>query len=108
MLFLLLMSISSSAAFIANTSTKNMYVNSFVYFGIDNAPEDTCNYFGRHFRFDATTEAGKNMFSVLLAAEMADRKIAIWYTESSVAGTNETNGCHQGNMALVSQIGFIE
>lgn len=54
-----------------------MYVNSFVYFGVDQEPGGACNYFGRHFRFDKTTEAGKSMLSVFLAAGMGDRKVSI-------------------------------
>ena len=78
-----------------------------IKFGVNNADTtNTCSIYGRHFQFDATTEGGKNMLSILLAASMAGKKINVWYTASSAPGTNNTNGCNDSSIAVLTQIGL--
>lgn len=85
-----------------------IYGNSNISFGIKNPPLNyVCSYYSRNFTFDATTEAGKNMLSILLAAKMANKKIDIWYQPSSKPGTTHKNGCG-GAIAVVWAIGIAE
>jgi len=70
-----------------------VHSNGFVEFGVEQLMFGTCDYFGYQFRFDGNTEGGRNMFSLLLAAKNAGRKLDIWYSNSSQGGKDETNGC---------------
>lgn len=99
---------TANAAYIGNVESKKMFGSTAILFGVANPPTDTCDYFGRHFYFDATTDSGKNMLSMLLAAEMANRKINVWYVESTAPQTTEKNGCVQSSMAKVESIGFSD
>ena len=82
-----------------------MYGSGYIHISVDNAPSNTCDYYSWDFRFDATTDEGKNMFSMLLAAQMSDRPIEVWYTASSAAeGATESNGCSKGTMAVIYDV----
>jgi len=82
------------------------YGSKYIEFGIDNPPTDkTCNYFGRHLRFDATTPEGKNMYSMLLMAIASKRKVDVWFTPSTLPGTDHVDGCKGSNMATLVNIG---
>ena len=98
-----------NAAWLGEKTPIYIYGSSIVSFGIANPPsKDLCSYWSRNFRFDATTEAGKNMLSILLAAKMANKKIDVWYTPSTAPGTNQANGCAHNTMAVLTNIGISE
>ena len=107
---LLLLALSSSyvyAGYRGNVDVFGLFGASEMKFGIENAPtSNTCSYFERHLKFDATTDAGKNMLSILLSASVADKSVNVWYTDSSAPGTDETNGCSPSSMATLTAVGF--
>jgi len=105
-LLLLLLPAAAYAGYVADQVPNLIYGSTTIKFGVDNQPSDTCAHFLRQFYFDATTESGKNMLSIMLAAKMANKKIDIWYTPSTTPGTNETNGCTPNTLAVVLQIGI--
>jgi len=107
-MLLLPISFSSNAGWAGNLEVKKMFGNSKIFFGVNTPPSDTCDYHGRDFIFDATTEGGKNMLSMLIAAYMADKKVDVWYTSSSLPGTTDKNGCNRNTMAVMTQVGFSE
>ena len=72
-----------------------------------NLSKDLCSFRGSHFTFDATTESGKIMLPILIAAKMNNKKIDIWYTiKKSMAGKDHTNGCSHSTMAVLRRIGL--
>lgn len=108
-LFLTVFSSSVFANFTSGQTPKMIYGADTIRFGVDNPPAGkVCDSYGRHFQFDATTEGGKNILSMLLAAEMADRKIDIWYIESSTPDTTHANGCVTNTMAKLLFIGLVD
>lgn len=97
------------AEYLAGQTTSKLYGGKYFQFGVHNPPTGkVCNYFGRHFRFDATTSAGKNILSVLMAAEMADRKVDIWFSKSTAPDTDEESGCDANSLAVIYQIGLAD
>ena len=108
-LFLTVFSSSVFANFTSGQTPKMIYGADTIRFGVDNPPAGkVCDSYGRHFQFNATTEGGKNILSMLLAAEMSGRKIDVWYTESSTPDTDEQSGCWTGTMATVISIGLVD
>ena len=72
-------SIQCHAAYLGGATPSKMYGAGTILFGVDN--EDStkvCDYWGRSFKFDATTASGKNMLSILLSATLAGKKVDIW------------------------------
>jgi hypothetical protein len=99
--------IYANAAFLADSRITLMYGSGNIMFGVNNAPTDsTCTYYNRHFTFDATTESGKNMLLIILAAQTARKKVTIWYTPSKAPGSNQLNGCNESTMATLTAVGF--
>lgn len=94
-------SLSASAGYQGQVKIKKMYGSTYISFGSSSQPSGTCDYFGRYFRFNATTPAGQNLLSILIAAELANRDVDIWYTESLQLGTGQISGCTQEKMAVV-------
>ncbi len=78
----------------------------WVYFGLVNQLPNTCNYYGEHFKFDTSTVGGKNLLSVVMSAKLANRPVAVWYTESPSPGTNHTNGCTGNELSTLSNLGI--
>ncbi len=86
--------------------THRISVGRLVYFGIEGGdlpaghlPPQTCSWYGHQFVFDGTTESGKNMLSLLLAAKLANKSVALTYIPSSAPGTDESSGCGEKTMA---------
>jgi hypothetical protein len=77
-----------------------------VYFGTSAALTGTCNYFIDQFRFSGITPAGKNMLATLVAAKIAGASVTVWWTDSTLPGTNQTNGCNGNTMAIPTSIGI--
>ena len=98
----------SEAAYVGGQSISKLYGSSAIKFGISNPSSDTCSYYGRQFIFDATTDKGKNILSILLAAKMANKNINVWYTASSQPGTDEKSGCNGSTLATVADIGISD
>ena len=96
----------ANAAYIGNQTPAKLFGAASMHFGISSPPADTCDYFGRHFTFDATTAGGKNMLSILVAATMAKKNIDIWYEVSTTPGTTEKNGCTYNTLAKINLIGL--
>ncbi len=102
-----IMSSQCYAGYLGSSSPSKLFGASNIKFSVDNEDtSNTCNYYGRSFAFDATTDAGKNMLSILLAATMSGKKIDIWFVDSKAPGTNHTNGCNGSTMAIVTSIGL--
>lgn len=80
----------------------------YAYFGAPSQPGDTCDFWGRHWRFDATTKQGQAMHRVLLVAVSANKKVDVWYVSSPKQGTNHTNGCSPEFMAEVTALGLSD
>jgi hypothetical protein len=79
-------------------------VNEVCRFGIIGTAQNVCSSYNRHFQFSVTTNQGKLMLSMIIGAKLAGKKIAVWYTPSSVPGTNESTGCGDGTMAVLTQV----
>ncbi|WP_143247567.1 hypothetical protein [Agaribacterium haliotis] len=94
------------ANYIGQKSVTAMYGSGIIFIGVEGAPSDTCHHYGFNFRFDARTPEGKNIFSMLLAAKMADKKINIWYSPSSQPGSDHSNGCSADAVAVLNSIGI--
>lgn len=105
-LWFALLSFESFAGYVGNQNPISIFGSGIIKFGVDNPPDDTCEYFNRTFKFDATTDNGRNILSFLLAAKMAGKSINIWYTPSSKPGTTSSDGCSISNMATVNEIGI--
>jgi len=108
-LFLLMLVVSplTYAGYLGGADPHKIYGSKHIRFGALTADSSTtCAYWNRHFSFDATTDAGKNMLSILLTAYTAGKKVDVWYTDSKSPGTDQTNGCSVGNLAVVTAIGF--
>jgi hypothetical protein len=107
-IFIMLVSINANAGYQGRVTIKMIFGASYIQFGTSASPTGTCNYFGRYFRFNAATPTGQNMLAMLVAAELANKEVDLWYTDSSVAGTDHNNGCVQSNMATVYGISFSD
>lgn len=92
-----------SQGHIARFYTDNL---GMTYVGFVAQPADTCDNWSEHVKFDSTTDGGKNMLTVLIAAKLADRGINLWYFPSQAPGTNQANGCTQEVMAVLAGIGL--
>ncbi|MDH5325959.1 MAG: hypothetical protein OEZ68_00660 [Gammaproteobacteria bacterium] len=89
-----------------NLTPLYLYGAKTMAFGVDLSVANVCNYFGRHFRFDATTPEGKNMLAILLTAISTKRKIDVWYTASTAPGTDNNSGCTFGALAVITSVGI--
>lgn len=89
---------------IARITTSQGKIN----FAVIPVPAHTCTYFSVTFTFDATTTQGKNMYALLLEAKALNKPIDVWFTDSPVGGTNETNGCNNTTLAIASDIGLSQ
>lgn len=97
---------SATADYAGALTPKHMYGAGSIKFGADSQPPGTCVYYNRIFKFDATSEAGKNMFAILLSAVASGKKVDVWYTPSDNPGTTQANGCSESNLATVTQLGL--
>ena len=76
--------------------------NGYTYVNTAGAqPAQTCSNWNAYFKYDHTTETGKQYSSILIAAMAAGRKIDIWYNPSTAIGSDQSNGCDD---AAVSDI----
>jgi len=77
-----------------------------VYFGLVTQLPNTCSNWSEHFKFDALTSGGKNMLSVLMSAKLANKRVYVWYTDSSNPGTDQTSGCSGNAISILLNIGI--
>lgn len=98
----------ASAAYKGRVSVNKVYVGQYISFAVNSPPADTCSLYGRQFKFSGTTESGKNLLAMLLAAEMAGKDVDLWYGASDKPGSDQTTGCDSGNMAVIYSIGFSD
>jgi hypothetical protein len=98
---------STWAAYVDSVTVTRVHTRSdgLVFISVSNPPADTCRWYGEHFTFNVDSAAGRAMLSNLLAAKAAGKKVTLWYYSSPAAGANETNGCDQGKISLVSGVG---
>lgn len=101
-----LIPLASSAAYLGANEITAIYGAGTISLGVASPPNDTCNYYGYQFKFDATTEAGKNMLSMLLTAQQAGKTVQVWYTPSTNPGTDHNSGCTQAQMAVLTAVGI--
>jgi hypothetical protein len=60
----------------------------WTYLGVTSAPAaTTCDSWGEQFSFDHTTVDGKVYLTKLLAAQMANRAVDLWFLPSTAPGT---------------------
>ncbi|MGD8908499.1 MAG: hypothetical protein PVI92_04060 [Chromatiales bacterium] len=103
----LFLPIHVNAAFLSGSTISLMFGSDNIKFAVNNAPTgSTCTYYNRHFTFDATTDSGKNMLLIILAAHMSGKKVALWYKPSSAPGSNQNSGCNESSMAILTAVGF--
>ncbi|OGO75253.1 MAG: hypothetical protein A2203_09905 [Chromatiales bacterium RIFOXYA1_FULL_46_5] len=105
--FMALLANKAIAGYVEGQDLNRVYVDSdgFAYFGTSSQPPNTCNFFGEYFRLDVKTDSGKAMLSILLSSKMAQKKIIIWYNESTSIGTNHSTGCSVITMSSVTAVG---
>jgi hypothetical protein len=77
-----------------------------VAFGTTTALDGTCSFYGDRFHFDGETELGKQRLMTLLAAKATGLQVRVWYTPSTVPGTNQDTGCTYDTMAKLGSIGL--
>jgi hypothetical protein len=98
----------ASAAFQRHASTltlQTVYVqDDWCYLAVSSDVTGTCLYYVFRFRFNVTTHNGKAMLGVLLMAKALNKTIEVWYNDSSVPGTNQTNGCNAEAVSLATGI----
>ena len=105
---LLVAPFTSDAAFFGSARIDKIYGSEIIRFGMQHAPTDkTCDYHGRHFQFDSTTDGGKAMLAILLTAHATKQKVYVWFDESTAPGTTHENGCTGNTMAQLTKIGFV-
>jgi len=87
---------------------KRFYVSSdgWVHLGLVSQLPGTCSNWGEHFKFDSTTLGGKNMLSVVMSAKLANKSVNVWYNDTTAPGTNQSNGCKGGVIAILTSIGI--
>ena len=78
--------------------------NEICYFGIVGSADGVCSSYERHLKFGVSSNQGKLMYSIIVSAKLAGKKIDIWYTPSSTPGTNESTGCGPSTMAVLTQV----
>ncbi len=99
--------VQAEVKYLKESNITNFFSAGTATVSVDNAPTgSTCSYWGSQFHFDATTDAGRNMFSIILAAHVGNKPINIWYEASTAPSTNETTGCDRSTMAVITQVGF--
>lgn len=99
---------NAHAAFLSNQLPTSVFGSDDILFGFSSTPSDLCNYYERQLIFDATTDKGKNMLSILLAAKLSGKKIDVWYTPSTSQGTTHDNGCSRTTMGILTNIGISD
>lgn len=105
---LFILSLNANAAYVANAQLGRVHIksNGYAYIQVSSPPTDTCDWNSEDFRFSYTTTAGQGLLSNLLSAKAANKPIYIWYTSSTTPGKNETNGCTETTMAIITGIGM--
>lgn len=78
--------------------------NEICYLGITGSIDGVCSSYDRHLKFSVSSNQGKLMYSLIVGAKLAGKKIDIWYTPSSTPGTNESTGCGPSTMAVLTQV----
>lgn len=106
-LMMILFSGSVFADYSGTTNVKRIRVHETgTYVGFYPQPANTCSSFGEHIKFDHNTENGKAFLSTLLSAKMSGKAVHLWYTASMAPGTNETNGCTDSAMSVLTGVGI--
>jgi len=100
-LFMFTSPVLAADAWVGNVTINQVtsFDSGIVMFAISGNNSGICNYWGSHFRLDANTDGGKQMYSMLLTAKAANRPINISYAASSTPNTTDANGCTQTTMA---------
>lgn len=115
---LLILSCNTAMAdWAGSVKIKKIYTNALgeVWIKTREQPPNTCSYLSWYFKFDGTTEGGKNMLSTLLAAYTSEipqtfktsrfkPKVGILYQPSLTPGTDENSGCEAATLAVVDAI----
>jgi len=98
---------AANADYSGNTNVKRIRVHEgSTFVGFDPQPGNTCSSWGEHIKFDHTTETGKAYLSTLLSAKMSGKPVHLWYTASTLPGTNQTNGCGDSAMSVLTGVGI--
>lgn len=93
----------------SQTLGPRIYGGGWIKFGVTGGiPPYTCDFYGEQFVFDARTPEGKNMLSVLIAANLAGKKVDVWYLHGPDSGAYglRDNQCDETKMAQVFRIGI--
>jgi len=103
-----MMNIQLSYAGYAEGKISSFYtsMSGEVLLGLVVQAPSTCSYFNCHHKFDGTTAAGKNLLSTLISAKLSQSKVAVWYTKSTIIGTDNTTGCTRSTMGDLTSIGI--
>ena len=80
----------------------NVGADGTAFLGLTTPPPNSCNFWAWHFRFDATTSGGKSLLALVLTAKTANKKVNVWYTDSTAPGTNQTNGCNGNSIGVLT------
>jgi hypothetical protein len=95
------------ADYIGEIQFQRIFVeDNWCYVQVTDDVPNTCSYFYYRFKFDTTTNQGKIMYSALLMAKALNSPVDIWYTASTLPGTDENNGCNPTTMAVASAVAF--
>lgn len=92
----------------ARITAQATFSDGYVHFQIENPPLNaTCNHWGYSFRFDARGEGGKNMYKAIMLAVTLGKTIEILFDDSTLPGTDHTNGCDSSEMAVATAIVYL-
>jgi hypothetical protein len=72
------------------------------YFATSPQLANTCSNWGEFFKFDHRTETGKAYLSLLITAKTTGQKIQLWYSESTAPGSDQTSGCVDKTLSVIS------
>jgi hypothetical protein len=92
----------------ARITAQATFSDGYVHFQIENPPLGIiCNHWGYSFRFDARGEGGKNMYKAITLAVTLGKTIEILFDDSTLPGTDHTNGCDSSKMAVATAIVYL-
>ncbi len=91
----------------AKVSKLTVYSGGYARFTLTQTPPATCNFYGYQFRFDVTTEGGKQLLNSLRIAKLTEQSINVAYRDSTVIGKDQSNGCTDATMAVAVAVATL-
>lgn len=95
----------ASAGYFGPQSVERMRVHeTYTMLRISGSPPNVCTNYGDQLMVDNSVAYGKQVIAVVLAAQLSNRRIVVWYNDSTAPGTTETNGCTGSSLAKITGV----